>query len=208
MAYVCLLPIFAVVYYRLYTQNPDNFSFASSIAETRFMEIDSQLHAAVDELALREAALRQLIVSLENKPYFSEGTTTIDTPQFVFTISSNSRSDFGVDGYSAGVSYLVRIYGKTGQPRGELLDTLSAFGPIPADGKYDARIPKLYRAMAWSTMKVITEERTRRQRELQRPRSVRHDQWSMLDFAYFSVITQALSGTATSFQTLGRLAWL
>jgi hypothetical protein len=196
--YVSLLPIFAALYYDLYLSAPDNFAFATQVAETRGAEVNSRLRLAAAELQLEEMSSREILEALRGSaPLLIDrngGTVHLDARKSMLTVSTST---------------FVTV---VGDPRGDVISEVAIVRKSPPrrwlqsvmlvgsrdehllDYLASADARRQYANLISTELSRLTPTLQALQDQLAQPLPNRSDQWGFVGFVYFSVITQATIG--------------
>src|SRR5258706_10677702 len=68
VAYLSLLPLFAVIYRELYRSAASTFAFASAVADRRDYEVNAAIQKDIDDIKHEESQIERLLATIESAP--------------------------------------------------------------------------------------------------------------------------------------------
>ena len=223
VAYLSLLPLFAVTYRELYRQDPSNFAFASAVADSRDSEVNAAIQKDIDRVKHTEAQIHHLLATIESAPILPINSKiplrmNVTDGQAVAVVAHVPPTRPNPAAPQArlihqlpttdppstgGFVTLVRGYEHSGSPLVDHVVLLSIgsdmeFSNYVASKPHADSMPRLdaelLKAETLSWLSHTAAERESLETKKAIPRNLRIGEWDLLDFLYFSVITQATIG--------------
>ncbi len=203
--YVWVVSTFGVVYWMFYLESPANFYFGGDIASDRKKEVDAVLVAQRQEIAKRISALRELEMLLARR----RQPLDIRQKTYVSLTSENYEFEFDMRYFwttnESGVMFakdVLYVTARTADHQPAWVEPVTVIGPRFSDPHREQKIgaiitsalPSLYRSYVSRRILEVKSRDLALLSQLAQPLRQRRDQWSSLDFIYFSAITQLTVG--------------